>query len=56
LEGALACDPEERYSSTRLFAEGLERHIYQHGYGPTIQTLEGYMRERFPELYEFKKQ
>lgn len=54
LERCLALDRNERYEATSLLARALEYHIYKSGYGPTIQTLEEYMRGEFPELYRLK--
>ena len=48
---ALAKDPENRYTETSEFARDLEYAIYKDGYGPTIKTLENYLRKQFPYLY-----
>ena len=45
-------DPLRRYSGANEVAHLLEEYIYRDGYGPTIQTVEAYMREHFPNLYE----
>jgi len=44
--------PEDRYASTNDLAHDLEYFIYKDGYGPTIQTLEAYLRKTFPFLYK----
>ncbi len=44
--------PEQRYQSTNILARDLEYYIYKDGYGPTIQTIESYLREHFPHLYD----
>lgn len=51
LKKMLAPLPEDRYQDTDLLARALEYYIYRHGYGPTIQTLEDYMRKYFDYLY-----
>lgn len=51
LERALQRDPGQRYSSTDQFAYDLEYTIYSKGYGPTVVTLENYLRKHFPGLY-----
>lgn len=48
----LAVDREQRYAKTEEAARDLEYFIYKDGYGPTIQTLEAYLRSHFPSLYE----
>ena len=55
LRRALAPAAEDRYRSAAEFARALEYHIYKDGYGPTIQTVEEYMRKVFPELYAHEK-
>lgn len=52
LRRALDVDPAARYADTAEMARELELHIYRDGYGPTIQTVEGYLRAEFPKLYE----
>jgi serine/threonine protein kinase len=52
LEKMLAENPAERYEDTDLLAQTLEYHIYKGGYGPTIKTLELYLRKHFPYLYK----
>lgn len=47
----LALKPHERYDDTNAMARDLEEYIYRDGYGPTIQTVEAYMRELCPDLY-----
>lgn len=44
---------EERYQDTDKLARDLEFFIYQHGYGPTIQTLEAYLKRHFQHLYDY---
>ena len=48
----LAFDPADRYPDCDALAQDLEYHIYKDGYGPTIQTVEKFMRENLPALYE----
>ncbi len=48
----LARDPDDRFASSAELARRLEYFIYKDGYGPTIQTLEEYMRSQFSELYQ----
>lgn len=48
-------DPNKRYESTDELARDLEYHIYRKGYGPTIVTLERYLRDLCPELYEVNR-
>ncbi len=55
LETCLQVDPNRRYTSTSELAKGLEYIIYKDGYGPTIQTLEAYLRQQFPYLYRITK-
>ncbi|OGV79354.1 MAG: hypothetical protein A3K19_31425 [Lentisphaerae bacterium RIFOXYB12_FULL_65_16] len=47
----LALDQAERYDSTAKLAHDLEYFIYHKGYGPTVVSLEKYLRENFPFLY-----
>ena len=47
----LAPVPDERYSDTNDLAHDLEYHIYREGYGPTVITLENYLRKNFAYLY-----
>lgn len=42
---------KDRYADAGAMGYDLEYHLYHKGYGPTIQTLEKYLRETFPELY-----
>lgn len=51
LEKMLAFDPADRYQDTDQVAHALEYFIYADGYGPTIQTLERYLRQHFRYLY-----
>ena len=51
LRRTLDADPAARYADTADLARELELHIYRDGYGPTIQTVEGYLRAEFPRLY-----
>lgn len=48
---ALKQNREERYQNAGKMGYDLEYFLYNKGYGPTIQTLERYLREIFPELY-----
>jgi serine/threonine protein kinase len=56
LHKMLAPKPEDRYETTSDMARALEYYIYKDGYGPTVQTLEEYLRKQFPYLYQFKPQ
>ena len=51
LHKMLATDRSERYNDTSKVAYDLEYFIYHKGYGPTVVTLEKYLRENFPYLY-----
>ncbi|MFC1461563.1 serine/threonine protein kinase [Verrucomicrobiota bacterium] len=51
LRKMLALEPKDRYQDTDTLAHALEYYIYRDGYGPTIQTLEQYLREHFGYLY-----
>ena len=51
LRRALAADRNDRFESADVFGKALEYEIYKGGYGPTIQTLEEYLRAEFPYLY-----
>ncbi len=51
LRHALAFRPEDRPQSTDDLARSLEHFICRDGYGPTIQTVEAYLRQEFPDLY-----
>ncbi|MBN1674267.1 MAG: serine/threonine protein kinase [Kiritimatiellae bacterium] len=51
LKKMLGKRPEDRYQDTDVLARTLEYYIYRHGYGPTIQTLEAYLRKHFDYLY-----
>ncbi len=48
---ALERDLKKRYRDAGEMVYDLEFFIYNKGYGPTIMTLEKYMRERFPHIY-----
>lgn len=55
LEKALAPAAADRYETTQEMARDLEYFIYKDGYGPTIQTLETYLRKQFAYLYQARK-
>ncbi|RMD83611.1 MAG: serine/threonine protein kinase [Lentisphaerae bacterium] len=55
LKRCLAFDAAERYSTTDELARDLEYFIYKDGYGPTIQTVEAYLRHEMPYLYQNKQ-
>jgi serine/threonine-protein kinase len=46
-------DPAMRYASAGEMGYDLEYAIYHKGYGPTIVTLEKYLRTLFPHLFPF---
>jgi serine/threonine-protein kinase len=48
---AVQRDPAKRYASAEEMGHDLEYSIYHQGYGPTIVTLEKYLRRLFPQLY-----
>lgn len=48
---AIQVDPKNRYQTTEGMCTELEYYIYKDGYGPTIVTLENFLRKNFPELY-----
>lgn len=52
LRKALQRDRELRYQTAAEMAYELEYYIYHEGYGPTIVTLEKYLRKLFPEKYK----
>lgn len=47
--------PEGRYQDTNQLARDMEYYIYKDGYGPTIQTIEAYLRQHFPDMYRREK-
>ena len=51
----LAHDPAQRFPSANRLAVRLEEYIYRDGYGPTIQTIEAYLRELLPHLYRYER-
>lgn len=51
LERMLQPDPLRRYGATDQLGYDLEYAIYHKGYGPTVVTLETYLRRHFPGLY-----
>ncbi|NLF16636.1 MAG: hypothetical protein GX595_05175, partial [Lentisphaerae bacterium] len=51
LERMLQRDPEQRYPASDRLAYELEYCIYHQGYGPTVVTLEAYLRKHFSGLY-----
>jgi serine/threonine protein kinase len=55
LRSCMAVDRDDRYETTQEAARAMEYYIYKDGYGPTIQTLEEYMKGKFPYLYQFQK-
>lgn len=50
----LSLKPEDRYQDTSDFARYLEYYIYRGGYGPTIVTLEHYLKKHFTYLFTDK--
>jgi serine/threonine-protein kinase len=51
VQKAVQRDPAKRYASAGEMGHDLEYAIYHKGYGPTIVTLEKYLRRLFPHLY-----
>jgi len=51
LKRMLDPNPDRRFQDTNELARALEYYIYKDGYGPTIQTVEAYLRTSFPDLY-----
>jgi serine/threonine protein kinase len=51
LKQMMARNRDDRYDRAEMVAHDLEYHIYKEGYGPTIQTLETYMRRECAYLY-----
>lgn len=51
----LAHRPEERFESAHQLAICLEEYIYRDGYGPTIQTVEAYLRDLLPQRYNYTR-
>jgi serine/threonine-protein kinase len=49
---ALERDPWKRYQDAGDMGYDLEYFLYNRGYGPTIVTLESYLKQMFPELYQ----
>jgi eukaryotic-like serine/threonine-protein kinase len=49
---AIQVDPEDRYQTSDEMCTALEYYIYKDGYGPTIVTLEKFLKNTFPELYK----
>ncbi|MBI2346985.1 MAG: PDZ domain-containing protein, partial [Deltaproteobacteria bacterium] len=48
---ALQRDPARRYADAHAMSYALEHFLYHKGYGPTIVTVEEYLRRHLPELY-----
>jgi len=51
LHQMLPDDPDDCYDNTSKLARSLEYFIYHKGYGPTVVTLENYLRDNFTYLY-----
>lgn len=51
LEKCLQFSPDDRFQTSSELAQALEYLIYKDGYGPTITTLEEYLRKHMPYLY-----
>jgi serine/threonine-protein kinase len=49
---ALERNSRKRYQDAGKMGYDLEYQLYSRGYGPTILTLEKYMRQIFPEIYK----
>ena len=52
LQQMLAVEPKKRFQSTDELAHDLEYYIYGKGYGPTVVTLEKYLRSVAPDIYK----
>ncbi len=55
LKKMLALEPGQRYARTDEVGYALELYIYRDGYGPTVVTLENYLRQNFSYLYEHQQ-
>jgi serine/threonine protein kinase len=55
LEKCMDFNPENRFETSSELAKSLEYVIYKDGYGPTIQTLEAYLRTQMPYLYNMRR-
>jgi serine/threonine protein kinase len=51
---ALERDLDRRYADAGMMAYDLEHHIYHDRFGPTLVTLQGHLKEMFPELFHGK--
>ena len=49
---AIQVEPCDRFQTADEMCTALEYFIYKDGYGPTIVSLENFMRKFFPDLYE----
>lgn len=49
---ALQRDPWKRYQDAGEMALDLEQFLYNRGFSPTMKTMESYLRQIFPHLYE----
>lgn len=52
LRNCLKLNPENRYQNAEQLSRELEYFIYKDGYGPTVVTLEKYLKQEFPYLYK----
>ncbi len=48
---ALQPDPAHRWQTAAEFSTALEYHIYKGGYGPTVATLEAFLRREAPQIF-----
>lgn len=48
VERAVRTEPRDRYQEAGKFGYDLEYYMYHKGYGPTIVTMENYLKEIFP--------
>jgi serine/threonine protein kinase len=48
---SIQVEPDDRYQTAGEMATALEYFIYKDGYGPTVVSLETFMRKYLPEMY-----
>jgi serine/threonine-protein kinase len=53
---ALERDAYKRYQNASEMGYDLEYFMYHKGYGPTIQTMQNYLGQLFPDLFEVRRE